>query len=31
ASVYRDFRETQDFARFLGDEGLNDELETPPE
>ena len=22
ASVYRDFRETQDFARFLGDEGL---------
>ena len=31
ASVYRDFRETQDFARFLGDEGLNDELEIPPE
>jgi transcriptional repressor NrdR len=31
ASVYRDFRETQDFARFLGDEGLNDEMETPPE
>jgi transcriptional repressor NrdR len=26
ASVYRDFRETQDFARFLGEEGLN---ETP--
>jgi transcriptional repressor NrdR len=25
ASVYRDFRETEDFARFLGDEGLNDE------
>ena len=25
ASVYRDFRETQDFAKFLGDEGLNDE------
>ncbi|THD56160.1 transcriptional regulator NrdR [Phenylobacterium sp.] len=22
ASVYRDFRETQDFAKFLGDEGL---------
>jgi transcriptional repressor NrdR len=31
ASVYRDFRETQDFARFLGDEGLNDELEPLPE
>jgi transcriptional repressor NrdR len=28
ASVYRDFRETQDFARFLGSEGLNDESET---
>lgn len=27
ASVYRDFRETQDFARFLGEEGLNDEPE----
>ena len=27
ASVYRDFRETQDFARFLGQEGLN---EDPP-
>lgn len=25
ASVYRDFRETQDFAKFLGDEGLSDE------
>lgn len=25
ASVYRDFRETQDFARFLGQEGLNEE------
>src|ERR1700757_2502169 len=25
ASVYRDFRETQDFARFLGQEGLSDE------
>ncbi len=24
ASVYRDFRETQDFARFLGEEGLKD-------
>jgi len=24
ASVYRDFRETQDFARFLGEEGLSD-------
>jgi transcriptional repressor NrdR len=24
ASVYRDFRETQDFARFLGQEGLSD-------
>ena len=27
ASVYRDFRETQDFARFLGSEGLSDEVE----
>ncbi len=27
ASVYRDFRETQDFARFLGEEGLSDETE----
>ena len=25
ASVYRDFRETGDFARFLGEEGLSDE------
>ena len=24
ASVYRDFRETSDFAKFLGDEGLSD-------
>ena len=24
ASVYRDFRQTDDFARFLSDEGLND-------
>jgi len=29
ASVYRDFRETQDFARFLGAEGLNEESEDP--
>jgi transcriptional repressor NrdR len=28
ASVYRDFRETQDFARFLGSEGLSDDTET---
>jgi transcriptional repressor NrdR len=27
ASVYRDFRETQDFAKFLGEEGLSDESE----
>ena len=25
ASVYRDFRETGDFARFLGEEGLTEE------
>lgn len=25
ASVYRDFKETEDFARFLGEEGLSDE------
>ena len=31
ASVYRDFRETQDFARFLGQEGLSDEPEEPGE
>ena len=24
ASVYRDFRQTQDFAKFLGDEGLDE-------
>uniref|UniRef100_UPI00286D7544 ATP cone domain-containing protein n=1 Tax=Phenylobacterium sp. TaxID=1871053 RepID=UPI00286D7544 len=24
ASVYRDFRETEDFARFLGEEGLSE-------
>ena len=28
ASVYRDFRETQDFARFLGQEGLSEEPEA---
>jgi transcriptional repressor NrdR len=28
ASVYRDFRETQDFAKFLGEEGLSDEPEA---
>ena len=28
ASVYRDFRETQDFARFLGEEGLNEDAEA---
>ena len=28
ASVYRDFRETQDFARFLGAEGLNEDGEA---
>ena len=27
ASVYRDFRETEDFARFLGEEGLSEVLE----
>lgn len=25
ASVYRDFRQTQDFAKFLGDEGLDED------
>jgi transcriptional repressor NrdR len=25
ASVYRDFRQTEDFARFLGDEGLRED------
>jgi transcriptional repressor NrdR len=29
ASVYRDFRETEDFARFLNDEGLGEE--DPPD
>lgn len=28
ASVYRDFRQTEDFARFLNDEGLADEPEA---
>ena len=28
ASVYRDFRETQDFARFLGEEGLNEDSDA---
>jgi transcriptional repressor NrdR len=27
ASVYRDFRETSDFAKFLGEEGLNEDAE----
>jgi transcriptional repressor NrdR len=27
ASVYRDFRQTQDFAKFLGDEGLDEGAE----
>jgi transcriptional repressor NrdR len=27
ASVYRDFRETEDFARFLGEEGLSEGTE----
>jgi transcriptional repressor NrdR len=26
ASVYRDFRQTDDFAKFLSDEGLSDEI-----
>lgn len=29
ASVYRDFRQTQDFAKFLGEEGLNEEGGPP--
>ena len=28
ASVYRDFRETEDFAKFLGEEGLGDTVEA---
>jgi transcriptional repressor NrdR len=31
ASVYRDFRETSDFARFLGEEGLGEEGAVAPE
>ena len=31
ASVYRDFRETQDFAKFLGEEGLSEDVETERE
>ena len=31
ASVYRDFRETSDFARFLGEEGLSEEGQTEEE
>ena len=27
ASVYRDFKETEDFARFLGEEGLSEATE----
>ena len=29
ASVYRDFRQTQDFAKFLGEEGLSEEGSPP--
>jgi transcriptional repressor NrdR len=28
ASVYRDFRQTEDFARFLNDEGLSEETDA---
>ena len=28
ASVYRDFRDPREFSRFLGEEGLNEEVET---
>src|SRR6201996_1570846 len=31
ASVYRDFRQTQDFAKFLGEEGLSDEVTADDE
>ena len=31
ASVYRDFQETSDFARFLGEEGLGEEALEEPE
>ncbi|HTM82466.1 transcriptional regulator NrdR [Asticcacaulis sp.] len=30
ASVYRDFRETSDFAKFLGAEGLNNDVLSDP-
>ena len=30
ASVYRDFRETQDFAKFLGEEGLAESADEEP-
>ena len=30
ASVYRDFKETSDFAKFLGEEGLSDIAEEEP-
>ena len=29
ASVYRDFRQTEDFARFLNEEGLTDDPGEP--
>ena len=28
ASVYRDFRDPREFSRFLGEEGLNEDVET---
>jgi transcriptional repressor NrdR len=31
ASVYRDFRETQDFAQFLSEEGLSEVTEDEPQ
>jgi transcriptional repressor NrdR len=31
ASVYRDFRQTEDFAKFLGEEGLSDDASREPE
>ena len=31
ASVYRDFKETEDFAQFLSDEGLADEGDVEPD
>jgi len=30
ASVYRDFRKTEDFAQFLSDEGLGDDIDDDP-